>query len=62
MYQLAVGRAGADNRKQPALINAGAPWTDEPVAGDHPLVTSRKPDDLPQFNEAVIEMFAAQNR
>jgi hypothetical protein len=32
------------------------------VAGIHHLVTSRKPDDLPQFNEAVIEMFAAQNR
>jgi hypothetical protein len=27
--------------------------------GIHHLVTSRKPDDLPQFDEAVIEMFCA---
>ena len=25
---------------------------------DGMLVTSRKPDDLPQFNSAAIEMFA----
>jgi protease I len=44
---------------QQDLINAGATWTDQPVVTDHHLVTSRKPDDLPQFNEAMIEMFAA---
>ena len=44
---------------QQDLINAGAKWTDQPVVTDHHLVTSRKPDDLPQFNKAMIEMFAA---
>ncbi len=41
------------------LINAGATWTDEPVVRDRLLVTSRKPDDIPQFNKAIIETFAA---
>ena len=44
---------------QADLINAGARWTDEPVVKDRNLVTSRKPDDIPQFNQAMIEMFAA---
>ena len=44
---------------QQDLINAGAEWTDQPVVTDHHLVTSRKPDDLPLFNKAMIEMFAA---
>ncbi len=35
------------------LLNAGAGWTDEPVVVDARLVTSRKPDDLPAFNDAV---------
>jgi protease I len=40
------------------LINAGADWVDEPVVTDHGLVTSRKPDDIPAFNEKMIEEFA----
>jgi protease I len=44
---------------QQDLINAGATWSDQPVVKDHKLVTSRKPDDLAQFNQAVIEMIAA---
>ena len=44
---------------QQDLINAGATWTDAAVVKDHHLVTSRKPDDIPKFNEAMIEMFAA---
>jgi len=40
------------------LRNAGAEWMDRPVVKDGVLVTSRKPDDLPQFNRAVIETFA----
>ena len=40
------------------LRNAGAEYVDEPVVRDERLVTSRKPDDIPQFNEAVIELFA----
>jgi protease I len=39
------------------LRNAGAEWVDEPVVADSNLVTSRKPDDIPQFNRAMIELF-----
>ncbi len=38
------------------LKNAGANWVDQPVVVDGALVTSRKPDDLPQFNRAFIEL------
>ena len=40
------------------LINAGAEWVDEQVVTDNGLVTSRKPDDIPAFNEKMIEEFA----
>ena len=40
------------------LENAGARWVDEQVVTDRGLVTSRKPDDLPAFNAAIIEAFA----
>ncbi len=40
------------------LLNAGADWVDEAVVADHGLVTSRTPDDIPAFNEKVIEQFA----
>ncbi|TNM26798.1 type 1 glutamine amidotransferase domain-containing protein [Streptomyces sedi] len=43
------------------LTNAGAHWVDEPVqvcrAGRSTLVTSRKPDDLPHFDEAMLREF-----
>ncbi|MDB5597155.1 MAG: putative intracellular protease, PFpI family protein [Hyphomicrobiales bacterium] len=42
---------------QTDLRNAGAQWSDEPVIVDQGLVTSRKPDDLPQFNAKMIEEF-----
>jgi protease I len=35
------------------LRNAGAEWTDEKVVVDGKLVTSRKPDDIPAFNDAL---------
>jgi protease I len=41
------------------LRNAGAEWSDSPVIVDRNLVTSRKPDDLPQFCAKMIEVFAA---
>ncbi len=37
------------------LENAGAHWVDEAVVVDNGLVTSRKPDDLPQFVEKLID-------
>lgn len=40
------------------LKNAGAIVSDEPVVTDQGLVTSRKPDDIPQFNAKIIEEFA----
>jgi protease I len=40
------------------LRNAGAEWVDEEVVVDGNLVTSRKPDDLPAFNEAAVAAFA----
>jgi protease I len=40
------------------LRNAGANVVDEPVVVDRGLVTSRKPDDIPQFNAKMIEEFA----
>ncbi len=37
------------------LTNAGAKWVDEPVVVDRNMVSSRRPDDLPQFCRAIIE-------
>jgi protease I len=37
------------------LRNAGAEWTDEQVVVDGKLVTSRKPDDIPAFNQAILK-------
>jgi protease I len=34
--------------------NAGGRYVDKPVVVDGQLITSRKPDDLPFFNEAII--------
>jgi protease I len=42
---------------QTDLRNAGAVWVDEVVVTDHGLVTSRKPDDIPSFNQKMIEEF-----
>ncbi|WP_375422043.1 type 1 glutamine amidotransferase domain-containing protein [uncultured Sphingomonas sp.] len=36
------------------LENAGAEVVDEQVVIDQNLITSRKPDDIPAFNEAII--------
>ena len=38
------------------LINAGAQYVDEPVVVDGRTVTSRVPDDLPEFCRAIIEL------
>jgi protease I len=37
--------------------NAGGNWVDEEVVVDNGLVSSRKPDDIPAFNEKMIEEF-----
>jgi protease I len=38
------------------LVNAGAVWEDAPVVVDRQFVSSRKPDDLPHFCRAIIEV------
>ncbi|MGE0009415.1 MAG: type 1 glutamine amidotransferase domain-containing protein [Candidatus Babeliales bacterium] len=43
------------------LENAGAKWVDKEVVIDGKLVTSRKPEDIPFFNEAMLKVFT-QNR
>jgi len=44
------------------LRNAGAEWVDEQVvvdvSGAGPLITSRNPDDLPAFNDALVKAIA----
>jgi protease I len=40
------------------LKNAGARWVDKDVVTDGQFITSRKPDDLPDFNRALIESVA----
>lgn len=35
------------------MINAGATWVDEEVVKDGKLITSRMPDDLPAFCQAI---------
>ena len=40
------------------LINAGAAWEDKPVVVDRHFVSSRRPDDLPDFCRACIAVLA----
>jgi protease I len=40
------------------LANAGATWVDQQVTIDGSLVTSRKPDDLKAFCEALLEQIS----
>lgn len=37
------------------LINAGATYLDQPVVVDDSIITSRRPDDLPDFCKKIIE-------
>lgn len=40
------------------LINAGALWEDTPVVVDRNFVSSRKPDDLPDFCREILRVLA----
>ena len=46
------------------IANAGGDWVDRAVVQDEKLVTSRKPEDLPQFNAKLLTMLsqAAEQR
>ena len=47
---------------QTDLRNAGATWIDQAVVTDGMLVTSRNPDDIPAFNDAMLALFATAGR
>ena len=44
---------------QTDIKNAGGTWVDEEVHVDGQFVTSRKPDDIPAFNEKMLAVFAS---
>jgi protease I len=44
---------------QDDMRNAGAHWVDEEVVIDGNLITSRQPDDIPAFDNALITMLQA---
>jgi len=41
------------------LINAGGKWEDAEVVTDGNIITSRKPDDIPAFSEAIAQALTA---
>lgn len=43
---------------QDDVKNAGAKWSDEVSVRDRNWVSSRQPDDLPEFNKKMIELIA----
>ncbi len=43
---------------QTDIRNAGGEWVDQQCVLDRGVVTSRKPDDIPAFNQKMIEEFA----
>lgn len=45
---------------QDDIRNAGAEWVDMPLVIDGNLITSRKPDDLPQFCDAIIKFLSSK--
>ncbi len=44
------------------LINAGAHWHDAPVVVDRHFVSSRKPDDLPDFCRGMLQVLSGAPR
>ncbi|QNA88368.1 type 1 glutamine amidotransferase [Massilia sp. Dwa41.01b] len=40
---------------QDDMKRAGAEWVDQEVVIDEKLITSRKPDDIPAFNDALLK-------
>lgn len=52
---LAGRRLTAVNKIRDDVSNAGGIYIDEPLVVDSSLITSRVPDDLPVFNEAIVK-------
>lgn len=46
---------------QDDIKNADGEWVDETVVIDDNLITSRNPDDLPAFNDALITMISERS-
>jgi protease I len=44
------------------LTNAGAVFEDSPAVIDRHFVSSRKPDDLPAFMQAVLKVLEGQRQ
>lgn len=44
------------------LKNAGANWVDKEVVTDGQFISSRKPDDIPAFNEAILSAVGEEGR
>ncbi|MDQ9171885.1 type 1 glutamine amidotransferase domain-containing protein [Oxalobacteraceae bacterium R-40] len=47
---------------QEEIRQAGGNWVDQEVVSDGNWVSSRKPDDIPAFNRAMIELIAERMR
>jgi protease I len=47
---------------QDDIRNAGATWVDKEVVVDGTWVSSRKPADIPAFNQKMIEVFEARKK
>lgn len=43
------------------LVNAGAIWEDAPLVVDRHFVSSRRPDDLPDFCRGMLQVLAEQS-
>ncbi|MGC4190129.1 MAG: type 1 glutamine amidotransferase domain-containing protein [Thermomicrobiales bacterium] len=52
---LAGKKLTAVNKIRDDVANAGGIYVDEPLVTDSNLITSRIPDDLPVFNEAIVK-------
>ncbi len=44
------------------IVNAGGNWVNQAAVADNLLVTSRTSSDVAQFNDAMIELFAARDQ
>ena len=43
------------------LVNAGADWIDEEVVVNQGIITSRNPNDIPAFNQRMVEEFSRKS-
>lgn len=44
------------------IVNAGGDWVNQAMVSDELLVTSRKPADIPQFNDGMIALFTPRDQ